>query len=139
MDKDSAKIEGLLKDLSRACKEAAAVATVWVRNTHHSLQRQEFRWEWLRQEVKELKEEVQTLIVEGRCIQQNHDRYEERLKQLEKLAGKHEQVLAEQGKRCETELRGGRLGDCSVSRSEGESSPSRLAQKQPTGQTWAGK
>ena len=68
VDKDSARMEGLLKDSSRACKEAAAVTTVWVHNTHHSLQRQEFRWEWLRQEVREQKKEVQTLTVEETTI-----------------------------------------------------------------------
>ena len=104
MDKDSAKMEGLLKDSSRACKEAAAVTTVWVHNTHHSLQKQEFRGEWLRQEVKEQKKEVQTLTVEGRCIQRNHDRYEERLKQLEKLVCKQEQALVELGRRWDSEF-----------------------------------
>ena len=88
MDKDGVRMEGLLKDSSRACKEAAAVTTVWVHNTHHSLQKQELRWECLRQEVKEQTKEIHTLTVEGRCIQRNHDRYEERLKQLEQLVCK---------------------------------------------------
>ena len=109
-------MEGLLRDSSRACKEAAAVATVWVRDTHHSLQKQEFRWEWLRQEVREQKREVQDLVVEGRCMQQNHDKYEERLKQLEKLVSQLEQALAELGKKCESEFSGDRLGEGQIHR-----------------------
>ena len=120
-------MEGLLRNLSRACKEAAAVTTIWVRNTHHSLQRQEFRWEWVKQEVREQKKEIQNLIVESHCTQKNHDRYEERLRQLENLVCKQEQALVEQGKRCENGAREGKLRECLVSKTEGKSLSPRLA------------
>ena len=103
----------MLRNSSRACKEAAAVTTVWVCNTHHSLQRQEFRWEWIKQEVREQKTEL-------RCMQNNQGRYEERLRQLENLVCKQERALVEQGSRCESMERERRLGVCLAPKIEGQ-------------------
>ena len=83
-------MEGTLKNSSRACREAAAVTIAWVRNTHHSLQRQEARWEWVKQEVKDQETEIQTLMVDVRCMQNSQDLHEERLRQLESLVCKQE-------------------------------------------------
>ena len=113
-------MEGMLKNSSRACREAAAGMTAWVRNTHHSLQRQEFRWEWVKQEVKDQETEIQTLMVDVRCMQNNQRRYEERLRQLESLVCKQEQALVEQGRRCESAERERRLGACLTPKIEGQ-------------------
>ena len=97
-------MEGLLEDASRVYKEVAAVTTVWVHNTHHSLQLQELRWECLGQEVKGQVKEIQALTVEGRCMQRNQDRCEEKLKQLERLISEQERALTELKTKWEGEL-----------------------------------
>ena len=115
----------MLKNSSKACKEAAAVTTVWVRNTHQSLQRQEFRWEWVRQEVRDQKTEIQTLMVDARCLQNNQSKYEERLKQLEGLVCKQERALVEQGRRWESVENERRLGGCWTPEIEGQGAEGR--------------
>ena len=74
------------------CKEVAVVITGWVHNTRHSLQLQELRRECLKQGVKEQAKGILALTVEGRCIQQNQNRCEEKLKQLEQLVKKQERT-----------------------------------------------
>ena len=115
----------MLKNSSKACKEAAAVMTVWVRNTHQSLQRQEFRWEWVRQEVKDQKTEIQTLMVDAGCLQNNQSKYEERLKQLEDLVCKQERALVEQGRRWESVENERRLGGCWTPEIQGQGAEGR--------------
>ena len=115
----------MLRNSSKACKEAAAVTTVWVRNTHQSLQRQEFRWEWVRQEVREQKTEIQALMVDTRCLQNNQSKYEERLKQLEELVCKQERALVEQGRKWESVEIERRLGGCWASEIQGQGAEGR--------------
>ena len=109
-------MEGLLRSSSKACKEAAAVTSVWIRDTHHSLQKQELRWECLRQEVREQKKEVRNLVVEGQGIRQNHDKHEERLQQLENLVSQKGQALVELNTKCESEFEKGKLVNAAVRR-----------------------
>ena len=108
------------------------MTTVWIRDTHHPLQKQEFRWECLRQEVREQKKEVQNFVMEGQCIRQNHDRHEERLQQLEKLVSQQGLALVELRTKYENEFKRGRLGDVSTRGSEGKSPLPRVIQRQPT-------
>ena len=107
-------MEVTLKDSSRACRETSAVTIAWVRNTHQSLQRQEARWEWVKQEIKDQETEIQTLMVDVRCVQNSQELQEERLRQLESLVCKQERALVEQGKRCESAEKERRLGLCLI-------------------------
>ena len=76
---DKSKMEELLKNLSKACKAAAAVTSEWIRDTHRSLQKQELRWECLKLVVRGQQKEVQNLAVEGQGRKQKYDKHEERL------------------------------------------------------------
>ena len=97
-------MERLLEDASKVYREVAATTTAWVHNTHHSLQLQKLRWECLGQEVKGQAKEIQALTVEGRCMQRNQDRCEEKLKQLEQLISEQERALTELRTKWESEL-----------------------------------
>ena len=70
---DKSKMEELLKNSSKACKAAAAVTSEWIRDTHRSLQKQELRWESLKQEVRSQQKEVQNLAVEAQGRKQEHE------------------------------------------------------------------
>ena len=86
------KMEESLRKSSKACKAAAAVTAEWIRDTHRSLQKQELRWESLKQEVRSQQKEVQNLAVEARGRKQEH---EERLQLLENLVLQQGRALAE--------------------------------------------
>ena len=91
-----------MKNSSKACKAAAAVTSEWIRDTHRSLQKQELRWECLKQEVRGQQKEVQNLVVEGQDRKQEHDKHEERLQLLENLVLQQGRALAELRAKCES-------------------------------------
>ena len=104
MDQRRVKMERLLEDASKAYREVAATTTAWIRNTHHWMQLQKFRWVCLERAVRERAVGIQNLTVEGRCMQRNQDRCEEKLKQLEQLISEQGRALTELRTKWEDEL-----------------------------------
>ena len=113
-------MEVTLRDSSKAFKEISLVTVAWLKDTHQSLQRQETRWERVKQEVQDQETEIQTLTVDIRCVQNSYELQEERLKRLEGIVRKQEQALLTQGRRWEGAGKGEqRTGVCPAAKAVG--------------------
>ena len=77
-------MEATLRGSTKALRESSFLATTWVKETHHSLQKQEVRLRQVEQDAREQGREVHANATDISCVQMSQRLYRVRLEKLEK-------------------------------------------------------
>ena len=97
-------MEDTLRDSSKAFREISFIAAAWLKDTHHSLQKQETRLEQVEQDARDQEREIHANTADISCMQTNHKLHGERLERLEGFVYSQEQgLLAQERKLREVE------------------------------------
>ena len=86
----------MLRDSSKAFREISFIAAAWLKDTHHSLQKQEIRLEQVEQDARDQGREIHANAVDISCMQINYELHKERLEKLEGIVHSQEQALLTQ-------------------------------------------
>ena len=78
-------MEAMLRGSSKAFREISFLAAAWLKETHHSLQKQEVRLEQVKQDARDQGREVHANATDISCMQMNQRLHRERLERLESL------------------------------------------------------
>ena len=89
-------MEAKLRDSSKAFREISFIAAAWLRDTHHSLQKQEIRLEQVKQDARNQERGVHANTADISCMQTNHELHGKRLERLEGIVHSQEQALLAQ-------------------------------------------
>ena len=100
-------MEAKLRDLSMAFWEISFIATAWLRDIHHSLQKQEIRLELVEQDARNVERGVNAITADIGCMQINQELHGKRLEKLEGILHLQGQALLTQ----ERTLKGVREGE----------------------------
>ena len=73
----------MFRDSSMAFKELSFITFKWIKDTHHSVQKQEVRLEQIEQDTQDQGREIYANGTDLYCIQSNYELHEARLEQLE--------------------------------------------------------
>ena len=76
-------MEATLRDSSKAFREISFIAAAWLKDTHHSVQKQETRLEQVKQDARDQGREIHANTADISCMQTNHKLHGERLERLE--------------------------------------------------------
>ena len=87
-------MEAMLRGSSKAFREISFLAAAWLKETHHSLQKQEVRLEQVEQDARDQGREVHANATDISCMHMNQRLHRERLERLEGLIHRQEQALA---------------------------------------------
>ena len=86
----------MLRDSSKAFREISFIAAAWLKDTHHSLQKQETRLEQVEQDARDQGREIHANTADISCMQTSHKLHGERLEKLEGIVHSQEQALLAQ-------------------------------------------
>ena len=89
-------MEATLRDSSKAFREISFIAAAWLKDTHHSVQKQETRLEHVKQDAQDQGREIHANTADISCMQTNHELQGERLERLEGIVHSQEQALLAQ-------------------------------------------
>merc|ERR1711867_214643 len=89
----SHRMETTLSNSSKAFRDISFIAAAWLKDTHHSLQKQETRLEQVKQDAQDQGREIHANTVDISCMQTNHELHGERLERLEGIVHSQEQTL----------------------------------------------
>ena len=78
-------MEATLRGSSKAFREISFLAAAWLKETHHSLQKQEVRLEQVEQDARDQGREVHANATDISCMQMNQRLHRERLERLGSL------------------------------------------------------
>lgn len=92
-------MEATLRNLSKAFREISFIAAAWLKETHHSLQKQEVRLEQVEQDARDQGREIHANATDISCMQINQELHKERLERLEGIIHSQEQALLAQGRK----------------------------------------
>ena len=92
-------MEAKLRDLFKAFREISFIAAAWLRDTHHSLQKQEIRLEQVELDTRNQEKGVHANTVDISCMQTNHKLHGKRLERLEGIVHSLEQALLAQDRK----------------------------------------
>ena len=77
-------MEATLRGSSKAFREISFLAATWLKETHHSLQKQEVRLQQVEQDARDQGREVHANATDISCVQMSQRLYRVRLGKLEK-------------------------------------------------------
>ena len=83
-------MEAKLRGSSKAFREISFIATAWLRDIHHSLQKQEIRLEQVEQDARNQERGVHANTADISCMQTNHELHGKRLERLEGIVHSQE-------------------------------------------------
>ncbi len=72
-------MEATLRDSSKAFREISFIAAAWLKDTHHSLQKQEARLEQVEQDARDQEREIHANTADISYMQTKHELHGERL------------------------------------------------------------
>ena len=87
------RMENVFRDSSKAFREISFIAVAWLKDTHHSVQKQEARLEQVEQDTRDQGREIHANTAGLSCMQASYELHRERLERLEGIVHSQEQAL----------------------------------------------